>query len=328
MTVIVGPKSYLYCGKEAVAWGTNAASKFLLPVYDYGVQFEVDSPRQPTPYLGLYQRKISRRSRGMPKGSLVAPLSGVIPTGGSVSIAEFLMDWGMIDKSGTAPELRDLTACTCDWAEGPDDANARHLGMRVNQATLEGSESNQILQVTLDLMGKDEEALVSATAIPDDMHGLPDMDFSDLIFKIDDGTGEYSPEVITIDSFSLSVANNLMVRYNNSDRPSLLMKMDREVLLTVTLDKEDDTYDVMRRAVGGADQEIDFVVQLKLVGYNGTNFTIGQLDIPMARLITKTDSRSRDAIFQEPLEFICLKPDTAENDMKIAWSTAGTKPTS
>lgn len=333
---IVGAKSYLYLMSETT-WGTNPNdNRLFLPVDDYNVVFTPEN-RQAKPYLGVYQRKHSSNYRGMPTGQLVCPLYGyefqagggaTTPAGSEVSIAEYLLDWSMVDEAGTIHEARELPSKTAEWAEGPDIANKRHTGLRVNTATLVGSESTGNHVLTLDLMGQAEvgnATFGTATSPAEDTEVCTDMEFGDCVFKLNDGAGG-SVAAIAIESYQLQATHSLQVKYNNSQTPSLILKIDRQVTLQVVLDKNVDTYDAFRRDITN---ETDFIAQLIVQGLNnGTMaaaWTIGTIDFPKLRYVNHADNRGRDQITQQPLQFLVTKPDTSSLDMSIAWTTASSK---
>lgn len=334
---IVGAKSHLYLIPETT-WGTKpgSPSRIFLPVDDYSVAFQPEN-RQAKPYLGLYQRKHSSNYRGMPSGQLVCPLYGfqygvdydvggaTVAPGSSISLAEFMLDWSMVDEAGTIHETKDLPSMSAEWAEGPDVANKDHRGLRVNQATLVGSESTGNHVLTLDLMGKTEANLATATAVPADMEEVTDMEFADCVFKLDDGAGG-SLSTLSIESYQLQVQHAMQVKYNNSDNPQLMLKIDRLVTLQVVVDKNADTYDAFRRNIAS---ETDFVGQLIVQGLNngtgGSAWTIGTIDFPRLRYTNHQDNRGRDQITTQPLQFLVSKPGTSSLDMSIAWTEGSSK---
>lgn len=328
MTNVIGAKSYLALISET-AWGTKPGSptRVFVPVEDYGVQFQ-HAQRQAKPYLGLFERKHSHRRQGMPQGSIATSLFGHVDSGAAVSLAEYLLDWAMVDESGTIHEAITLPSKTAEWAEGPDVSNVEHNGLRVNQATLAGSESGGVITLNLDVMGKTDAALATATDIPASHENLFEMEFADCVFKLDDGAGG-SLAALSIVSFQLQVQHNLVVKYNNSNSPSLILKTDRLATFQVTLDKDSDDYDVFRRNLAA---EVDFVGKLIVQGMNndttgtpGNVWTIGTLDLPKLRYLTHQDQRNRDNLFEQPLQFICLKDDSSSLDMEIAWTDASAK---
>lgn len=325
---IIGAKSYAALISETT-WGTKpgAPTRVHLPVEDYGVQFQ-HAQRQAKPYLGLFQRKHSQRRQGMPGGSIATSLFGAVDSGVSISLAEYLLDWAICDEAGTIHEASALPSKTVEWAEGPDISNVEHNGLRVNQCTIAGNESSGVVSVSLDVMGKTEAALASAATIPTDHEDLNEFEFEDVVFKLNDGAGG-AVAAVSIVGFQLQVQHNLLVKYNNNSAPQLLVKTDRLVTMQVTLDKNSDDYDVVRRTLSS---ETDYIGELILQGLNndttatpGNVWTIATIDFPKMRYLTHQDQRNRDSIYQTPLQFICQKPDSASLDMEIAWTDASSK---
>lgn len=335
---VIGAKSYAYFISEST-WGTKPGtpSRVLVPVFDYGVQFQATQVRQAKPYIGLYQRKHSQRTKGMPQGTIQTALYGqqygvdytvngtTVAAGSSISLAEYLLDWAMADEAGTIHEASALPSKTIEWAEGPDVSNVEHNGLRVNQATLAGDEGSGQITLAIDVMGKTEAALGSATAPPADLEDLTEMEFEDCVFKLNDGAGG-AVAAVDIVNFQLQVQYALQVKYNNSSSPSLIVKIDRMVTLQVTLNKNSNTYDGFRRTLSS---ETDFIAQLIVQGLNngtgGSAWTIGTIDFAKARYINHQDNRNRDAIFEQPLQFHIQKPDSSSLDMEIAWTEASSK---
>ncbi|MCK5604209.1 hypothetical protein KAR91_20140 [Candidatus Pacearchaeota archaeon] len=327
---IVGAKSHLFLYQEA-SWGTapGTPERIILPVTDYGVQLQPET-RESKPFVGLFQRKYSKRFRGIPQGTLVTeayayeptPTTGTTGSDLGVSLAEFILDWGMFDEASTIHELTDLPSMGAEWTEGPGVADQLHTGLRVNAGTLAGSDGGPIT-ISYDLMGQEIADLAAAQALPTDMEDLGQtaMGFEDIVFSLDDGAAG-AEVLLQLRSFSLVVTHSLSAKYNNSNRPSLLLKIDRDVVLTIEIDKNSDTYDDL---FWTDPTQIDFVGTLVIQGLNnGTGaaaWTIGSLSFPQLRLTAKPDSRSRDDIFGESLTFRCMKPDTVSNDVAIVWTT-------
>ncbi len=334
---ILVAKSYLMLITES-SWGTKPSTpdRIYTPVESYDVRLNVDS-RQAKPHLGIFQRKHMRRFKGMPSGTLVAnmyafeptPTSGATGSDIGESLAEYLMNWSMCDEAATIHEASALPSKTAEWAEGPDTANKEHNGLRVNQATLSGSADSGVLQLSLDLMGKTEVALATADALPADVEELSEMEFANVIFKLDDGAGG-ALSAIELESFEIQVQHALLVRYNNSRSPSLILKTDRMVTFSVTIDKNADTYDVVMRNLDPSAEKI-YVGELTIQGVNaGTGaaaWTKGIITFNAMEFQDNPEQGGRDDILQEQLSFICLKPDSSSLDMAIVWSTSASAAT-
>ena len=319
MPVILGAKNYLTLASEdqwgrnpAAASGTFSGTQELihLPVDEYSVRFRPEN-RQSDPFTGIYQRKHNKNFRGFPQGTLRCPLYGFHDPNVGVSLAQYLMDWAFENHEAT-----DLPSKTAQWAEGPGTADKEHNGLRVNSATISGSESSGFLEFSADLMGKTEVSPSETQSLPDDRNKLVDFEFFDVVCSLG-GTA------VNIDSFSLQVQHSLSTRYLNSYTPTLLFKTQRVVTLEITLVKDADTYDGYRRATSST----EFAGQLILKGlHNGTGpaGTYSQVTIDFDRLgfVDADDNQAREELTMQPVRMIALKPDTSNNEMRTAWTTA------
>jgi hypothetical protein len=314
MTTILGATKYLVLADETT-WGTTPASPGYvhLPVTDYNVKFTPQN-RQANPFTGLFQRKHSKNFRGMPSGALNCPLYGWKLTPPGTSIAEYLMTWAF-----GAHETADLPSKLAEWAEGPNVANKRHNGLRVNSATLQGSDDSGVVELSLDLQGKSEvgnDVVTAAQTLPTDRNKLLDMEFADCTFEL-------AGVAVNLKSFSLQVQHGLKVEYLNSFTPALLVKTQRVLTLSMVLIKDADTYDAYRRAT----EATEFTGQIVVKGlHNGTgatgNWTVGTIDFPRLALLDVADNGGREDIINQSLSLVALKPDTSSNDMTVTWSEA------
>ncbi len=316
MAEFVGWSKYLFMAAEndwGVLNGTNLSYAYM-PVTDYGVRFRPET-RQAAVYTGLRQGKQSKLFRGMPSGQLVAPLYGWRPAGFGDSLMEIMLEWAL-----GSPETLNQPSKTIEWAEGPNVANKRHLGLRINTATLAGSPDADEVTMTLDLMGKSESGngSFSLQSIPNDMEKIVYVQHPDCTFTID-GV-EVRPE-----SFSLEVNNNLQSKYLNEFTPSLILPGDRVVTLQMTLAKKDDVWDAWNRTADGT--EVAVVITLKgkhngTGGSAGTTWTVATLTMPRCSFIESDTQGGKSDIIMQPLTFRVLKPDTSANDIAIVYSEA------
>jgi hypothetical protein len=315
MTTILGATKYLFLADEAT-WGVEPASPDYvpLPVTEYNVRFRPQN-RQSNPYTGLYQRKHSKNFRGMPSGQLNTPLYGWKLTPPGVSLAEYLLTWAFGNHEST-----ELPSKLAEWAEGPNVANKRHLGLRVNSATLQGNDDSGVIELSLDLMGQSEQGnnvMTTAQTLPTDRHKLVDMEFADTTFQLAGVT-------VQAKSFSMQVQHGLKAEYLNSFTPTLLVKSQRVVTLSMVLVKNSDTYDAFRRAATAT----EFTGQIAIKGLHngtggvGTNWTVGTLTLPRLALLDVDDQGGKEDISTQTLNMVVLKPDTASNDLSIAWTEA------
>jgi hypothetical protein len=318
---IIGAQRYLVLCDETT-WGTVPGSPTWVnvPVTSYGVLFQQQN-RQADTFVGVFPKLHSSNYRGMPQGTLAAPLFGWHGEG-SVSLAQLLVDWAFGD-----PGTQDLRSKAAQWA-GPNVDNKQHSGLRVNQGTISGSEDNGGISISLELQGKAEvgQSTVSTSqALPTSRHRNTEFEFVDAGFEIDDGAGG-SLAALNIKNFNLQIQNGLKVEYLNSSVPSLLVRTTEAITFSCEIIKTSDTYDTFRRMVGGTNSETDFVGQLTLKGlHNGTgaaDTNWNQVVIALNRmaLVNPTENQGLRDVNSQVLNFTCLKPDTASNPLTFTWS--------
>lgn len=311
MGYILGAKSHLFLSDEAV-WGTQDASPDYvhLPVSAYGVRFRPES-RNSQPMIGLRQRKHGQYVRGMPSGSLQTMLYGQVNATATVSLAQYLLDWAFAN-----PESLELPSKSAEWAEGPNEANKLHTGLRVNSATLSGSDDGGI-DLSLELMGQAEADVATAQTIPTDHEKLQEFLFHNATLTLA-GSG------VGMKSFQWQAANALEVNYLNSFTPSLITAGDRVDSFQCTLVKDGDTYDVYRRTQAAT--EVTAVLVLKGLhngtGGVGTNYTVVTITFNRLRFVDFEDQFSFNQLTKIPLQFDVLKPDSGSNAVTIAYSEA------
>lgn len=320
--LILGATKYLTMYDEST-WGVRPASPtyFHIPVTDYNVKFTPVN-RQANPYIGEYQRMHNQNYKGMPSGTMVLPLYGFhLPSMGK-SIAQYILDWAFGDY-----ELIALTSKGAEWAEGPNVANKRHHGLRVNSATLSGSEDTGFIGVSLELQGQSEDGediLVTAQTLPANRFKLVDFEYcgsaanADTTFFLGaDGTEPIYPK-----SFQIQIQNGLKAEYLNSFNPSLLPKTQRVVTMQVVLPKNSDTYDAFRRLPNATELVGQFLLKgLHMgTGTNGTNWSQAQIDMPRCSYVNHTDQGGIADLAFQPLDFVLLKPQTSSNDITFTWT--------
>jgi hypothetical protein len=313
---IITTKSYLTMYDEA-EWGTVPGSPTYIhvPVLDYDVRMRTQQ-RRAIPFTGLLQRVHSRHSKGLPTGTMRVPLYGWRPSGLSTSLAEYLMTWAF-----NSPETICSDSKGIEWAEGPNTANKRHVGMRVNAATLRGSEDEEICQLILQLAGKDEsgdDVVTTAQTLPDNRNKAIEFEFADALFTLD-GTSE------SVKAFQINAQYGLAVEYLNSRRPTLLVKRMCQQTLSIVLPKDSDTWDALRRSNTISDLEMSCTIVLKgthnSTGASGT-YAVGTISLPRLSFVDAEETRDQHQLAFQPLEFDILKPDTSAAALSIVWSEA------
>lgn len=309
MSTIVGRKSYLALVSEA-SWGTfNGSPTYLhCPVNQFDVKL-LPEARQATPYTGVLQQKHNRVYRASVGGSIVCELYGWIPTG-SDSLMEILLNWAF-----TNLETTEGASYSADWAQGPDVSNKRYLGLRMDSATLTGNEQSGVWTLNMNVKGKDEIALSTAQTIPNSRNKLAEAMFQDSTFAL-------AGSAISLSSFQMETSRKLTVKYNNADRPSLIVAVGNvETKLTLVPQKTGTTYDVMKRVTGMSEFTGQAVIQGSHngTGTGGTTYTVATIDFPRLSFINAED-QDVDSIMYQGLTLQALKPDTSSQSLAITYS--------
>ena len=309
VSTILGAKGYLSLVDESV-WGTLPGSPTYVhvPVSDYGVKFAPVN-RQGNPFLGLRQRKQNRNVKGMIQGGCNLPLFGWVPAGLSgKSLAQHVLEWAFANHEALV-----LPSKTAEWAIGPNVANKRHLGLRVNQATLSGGE-DQGITLALDLQGKDEELFPTAQTLPTSRNKLLEFEFEDCTFTIG-GTP------VPIGAFQWQVQNNLAPNYWNARRLQSLAPGDRVETFTITPPKQTNAWQEAIKQ--NLPDEVVGVLTLKGL-HNGTgavdtDWNQCVITFPLLSLVS-VDEQGGRGILTEPLSWVCLKPDTSSHASTMVWT--------
>lgn len=305
---ILGAKSYLMLCNES-QWSVPPSSPAYIPVpvSQYDVRFRPES-RQSTPLIGVLQRRHSRIVRGSVAGKLVCPLYGWKPAGSTVSIAQFLLQWAF-----GSPETVEPASCMVDWAEGPDLANRRHTGLRVGTATVRGDAESGQVELSLDLTGRNESALVSAPALPANLRKLTEFEFSDCSLELNGVS-------VPMRGFELQVQHGLRVEYLNTTVPSYIVRTQRVAGLQVEIFKEDGSWDALRRNTTAADMTGKLILRGLHNGTGTGNWTRVSLDFARLSLIDVEQQSAMNRLTSQPLQFTILKPDTTADDVVQTWS--------
>lgn len=312
---IVKAKNYLTMVTEST-WGTFPGSPVYIhvPCESYGVKFNAVN-RKAKSHTGLLQHKHNRNIKGMPAGGVPFYLYGWHPTGLTASpnesLAQWLMTWAFANQ-----ESLDLPSKTCIWAQGPNVANQRDLGMRVASAKLTGSEDAGIL-LQVELMGKDQDGqavTTTAQTLPNDRNRL-------IEFLFEDSTFELNGSPIGVRSFEWSINRAMETAYLNAKRPQIMKATDYVETFSLTRPFEDDTWrDVLREM--DATEESELVMTLKGLhmgtGAVDTAWTQGEFTFPLLSLVNP--EAQADTLMWESLNFDVLKPDTADNGHTVVWS--------
>ncbi|HEY4263388.1 MAG TPA: phage tail tube protein [Schlesneria sp.] len=307
VSIISTERSYAVLYDEST-WNTvpGSPTKIHVPVTSCGVKFKPQR-RSNQQRAGLFQRVYGRNIKGNPDGSIVSPLYGWTATGGTTSLAQYLMEWGFLDQEVTFPRSKGL-----EWAEGPDTANTRHSGLRVNTATLAGSADNGI-SLTLELMGADSVNFATAATKPTSRNKLVEFIFEDTTFTLNSVAIPYS-------AFQWQVQRGLQPTFFNDRRPTSMPKSQWVETFSITPPKQGHAWEDLVR-----DLEMqEFAGTLTMKGlHNGTgtedtDFTTLSVDFPRLSLIDADEAES-NGLYNEPLTFDVLKPDTTDASSTMTW---------
>lgn len=318
MACIIGSESYLFLTAEST-WGDfpgasgsgGSATYFMAPVQSYGVRVQ-RLMRQANVYTGLHQRKHSQVYGANVSGQIVTPLYGYIPSTLTDSLAEVFLEWAFADR-----ELEEPRSYAAEWAEGPNVANRRHTGLRVNQATLSASAESGEISLALDVIGQQEYTLTTAQSLPNDMEKLADMQATDITLVLDGVTVKPS-------AVQWQLNRNLQPLRLNDFWISMLCGAVRDETVQFTIPKENAGWDVRQR-LQGVTQNTEVTATLTMQGLHngtgggGTNYTKATVVFNRLSFVNQ-DVTGDFGILMQPLSFNVLKPDSASQGTTITWS--------
>jgi hypothetical protein len=296
LPVIIGETRYLQLADETT-WGVATGLTFVdTPVTDYTVRYKPKN-RSGQSRVGTYQEKFSTNVSGHPVGNLVTPL--YYQTGQS------LMDWGFGDIEQKFPRSK-----SAKWQYAGHEDDKLHSGLRVNQATLSGSESG--ISVSLELIGQTAANITGTGGPPDDRKKLSEFLFEDAVISVN-GTA------LSVSAFSWTCQRSLDVIYNNSHSPVSLPQASHKEAFSVTPLKADASWDALRNAGGMSEHSATIVLTGLKVGTVAGGWSTLTITLPRISLLDSDESGGRSAIMN-PLTFKVLKPDGTGNMSTMAWT--------
>lgn len=292
--IVAGVDNYINIYAES-AWGTRPGSPTVLnlPVTSYTVAQQRNS-RMTQAHYGQYGAVWPHHINGLVSGQIGGELTGIEPTGSSTSLADTIVGWAFGSETSKL-----LPSYGVEAIEG-GVADHQHNGLRVNQFTLAGAESQSINYV-LDVMGKSETALGdTATAMTLDMHGFPAFEFADASLTI--GGTAYDMK-----SFQLQRQNNLKVHYAGSSTPLVMVRGSRNTSFSCVLFKQNADWDVIRRSFTETDVAIVLTIKGRHAG-TGASGTFRKLVFTMAacRYLVPQDAHAFDDLTTVTIPFQCL----------------------
>ncbi len=305
---LFGNLSYLQVTEETEAWATLDAEPVYVfaPVTSFGME-EQERIRTGQVYAGLQSEAYQQRQRDVTKGAIVTPLYGWRPGELSTSLAEFWLGWAAGERGVKLPTSRSM-----EWAR-EDEANERHLGVRVNGFTLEGGPDG--ISLSIDCIGRNAEDFATAQSVPDDMLELVEFLFDDSVVCT------LNSIATNISKFSWSVQRPLTPNYENAVFITGLPAGQRWVeTFSVTKKKVDATWQTRGR--NGTKFECPLVLSLKGL-HQGTgvtgNYAKATITMPRLSLSTVKEQGSPNELTEE-LTFKVLKPQTSSPASAVAWS--------
>jgi len=307
---------YLMLADEST-WGTVGTTWYHLPVNKYGVKFRPSS-RQARPKAGTMQGKHFSNTKGMVAGSIDTALYGFAAGASTtVSLMEKLLTWGFGDSESVCTSSK-----SSEWGlAGTDYGNKQHLGMRVDSVVLRGSEDQDFISMTLNVVGQNESnSTFAMEALPSDANGITEVEFTNVDFYI--GANSGSLALLPIRAFVLQRNRKQQVHYLGSNRPTYIGAAVCETNLVIAPMKLDRDNDVLLRALGSQEQYGRLIIKGSHVGTLSTgDLAVAQIDMPRMSLMDKDDTDDREGFTFEQLQWSVIKPDTTDNSVVLTYST-------
>lgn len=306
--VLIGAQRFLRLAVES-SWATLPGSPVWVDALcdDYTVRFKPKNLAA-QPRGGLMQRKYSRNVSGHPSGNFVSSLYGWKPTGLATSLAQAMLEWGFLDHESKAPRSK-----SAQWVNTSHDDDKQHSGLRVNQATLAGSEAG--IKLTLEVIGKEELILSGQSSTPPvDRHKAVDFLWEDCSFTLDG-------EVMPFSSFQWSVQRSVAPIYQNSKSPTACPKAGWVETFSVTPLKSDNSWDVIRNDLAMTELAGELVLKglHNGTGTGGTDFTVCTVAFPRLSFVD-SDESGGVGVLENPLTWNVLKPDSLSLSSTMTWT--------
>lgn len=306
MATAVGHARHLWIKKETT-WGTAVTPDVWVPFTSYNVKPNPEYYQGTNAFVGVRQRKAPVQVTKIPIGGTLAGDC----YGYQVSSKSILQH--MLDMAVSAPAAVDLDSFTAEIYDAND--SRRHAGCRFGSFTISGSEDSQNLTYSAEIQAKTEDGGVTPPTL---VQATPQGDaflFKDVTFSI-------GGSAVDIFMFELGVQNSLIVKHNNTSAPSLIKAGDRNITLKIGIYRSANTYSAINRAVARA----DYVGSLALKGAHGgsgaNTYSVATIAIDRMNIQQIAEEFSRTDLDKDNLDFAIIKPNSADNDIDITWSTS------
>ena len=302
-----------WLGRET-EWGQPPVTDLLLPVRRYDVRVQRRLYR-PDVFCGRRHggdaAEVASRSLA---GRIEMDLSGRFVTAGgeSRSQARHVLDAMLGDGA-------DLLPASYTIAVGDLNDGKQHTGLRTDALTLAGVAGGPVT-LTVDAVGRREIGGVAAPPVdPGDADHRPHPPLRTI-----DATLKLDGAELSVQSFALTVENGLKPHWLGGLWPDVLVAGRRSARWQVRLLKDDDAFDVLRRA----DAVADATGELVLRGHNGGSgpdpaevWTVATVALGRVRFAAAEEQVSLDDLDAQAVEHLVLKPDSAAADVAVTWTT-------
>lgn len=312
---LMGWQKHLHLREESV-WGTRSTTNpdIYIPYTEYSVGTRVEAS-QADLFTGVRQRRHHRVYRASLMGTLSLPLFGYHVSG--MSIAERLLSWG-----SSGPDTPFPASYTADLFEADTD-NKRHLGLRVASMTLSGDARGGVINLALELEGKEEVGGISPPTLAATHPQPVEFLFEDAsMYLSEDATGEEasgSEDEIELRDFELRIDNNLQAYHTGDYYPSVIAAGVRAVTFRFSVFKRDNLYDVLRRSSEVSHRAARLVLRGRHLGTASGTFTVVEVIFDRLGFAGAVDQSQLNELVTQQVDWIPLKPSTTASDVDFTF---------
>lgn len=303
MAYQAGWQKHLWFKKETTL-GTGVTPDIRLPFDSYDVKATPEFYASAT-HVGVRQRRQPQQpARTFLRGNLSGPLLGLVAS--SKTVAQHICELAISGPASLTPD---------SWTIGLYEVNdqKRHVGMCCNSLTLTGSAGGPIM-FSMAMEGVQETNTSAPSLVATTKHGKA--------FMMKDATFSVGGSAVSLRGFTLTITNNLRVEHVNGQWPSIIAQMTREVTWQFELFRDANTWDALRRAATVTDVAGELVLKGDHGGDLSDTYAVGTFSIDRMNFNDATDAGGRDELATTSPNYIVIKPDTTDNELDVAWSTA------